>query len=303
MPLKTGRFYEPADVKVDHQKCTLCGLCVKVCKGAPLIMTENTIHVDQNRVFGCIGCGQCMAVCPHDAIQVNGRDMSPDNIIDLPPVAARATYHSLKSLMMSRRSMRNYRDKNVEGEIIEQIIAAAATAPSGLGATDVEILVLDGKDKVQEFSGDLIGIIKKNKWFFSPVMLKIYRPFIGKDMYELMKSFVHTATNVFVKGYEQGEDWLTFSAPLAMFFHTSQYSDPVDPYIPATYAMLAAESLGLGSCMLGSINYLLRYFGKGLKDKYGIPLKNKNGLMVVFGYPDVKYCHGVKRKFAKVKFY
>ncbi|WP_211344126.1 4Fe-4S binding protein [Robertmurraya siralis] len=33
MPLKTGRFYESADVVIDRDKCITCGLCVKVCKG------------------------------------------------------------------------------------------------------------------------------------------------------------------------------------------------------------------------------------------------------------------------------
>ena len=49
----------------------------------------------------------------------------------------------------------------------------------------------------------------------------------------------------------QGVDWFFYDAPLALYFYASPYADPADPLIPATYAMLAGESLGLGTCMLG----------------------------------------------------
>lgn len=303
MSLKTGRFYDCAEVKIDKDKCTLCGLCVKVCKGAPLFIEDKMVKVDQNRVFGCIGCGQCMAVCPKKAIKINGRDMTPDDVVELPKSEDRANYESLKSLMISRRSVRDFKNQRVEHEIIEKILEASKTAPNGLGASDVEVLVLDGNEKVEEFTSDLVNVLKKNMWLFSPIMLKIYRPFMGKNNYDSLKTFVSTAINVFVNKYEEGINWLTYSAPLAIFFHSSPYADPADSYIPATYAMLAAQSLGLGSCMLGTPNVMLNIFGRKIKKKYGIPLKNKNGIMVVFGYPNIKYSFALKRRFSNVKFY
>lgn len=303
MSLKTGRFYECAEVEIDKDKCTVCGLCVKVCKGAPLFIEDKMVKVDHNRVFGCIACGQCMAVCPNKAIKVNGRDMTTDDVIELPKFEDRANYESLKSLMLSRRSVRDYKKRRVEREIIEKILETSASAPNGLASSDVEVLVLDGNEKVEELTLDLINILKKNMWLFSPIMLKIYRPFIGKETYDSLKTFASTAAEVYVNKYEEGKNWLTYSVPLAMLFHASPYADPVDPYIPATYAMLTAQSLGLGSCMLGIPNLLLNFFGKKIKKKYGIPLKNKNGIMVIFGYPDIKYNSAIKRRFSNIKFY
>lgn len=120
---------------------------------------------------------------------------------------------------------------------------------------------------------------------------------------EFLKTFASTVIKTYTKSYDKGENWLTYSAPLAMYFHASPYADPADPYIPATYAVLAAQSLGLGSCMLGIPNVLLNFFGKKIKQKYGIPLKNKSGIMVIFGYPDIKYSFAIKRRFANIKFY
>ncbi|WP_410170718.1 hypothetical protein [Clostridium felsineum] len=31
---------------MDKTKCTVCGLCVKVCTGAPLFIENNTVKVD-----------------------------------------------------------------------------------------------------------------------------------------------------------------------------------------------------------------------------------------------------------------
>jgi nitroreductase len=194
-------------------------------------------------------------------------------------------------------------DKKIENEIIQKILEAASTAPNGLGTSDVEVMVLDNKEKVEEFTLDLVNVLKKNKWLFSPAMLRIYRPFMGKENYDSLKSFAATALDTFINKYDEGTNWLTYSAPLAMFFHASKYADPADPYVAATYAMIGAQALGLGSCMLGTPNILLNIFGKTIKQKYEIPLKNKNGIMVIFGYPSIKYSFALKRRFANIKFH
>lgn len=301
MSLKTGRFYECAEVEIDTSKCTVCGLCVKVCRGAPLFIEENMVKVDHSRIFGCVACGQCMAICPTKAIKINGRGMTSDDTVELPNQESRADYDSLQSLMLSRRSVRNFKNQNVEPEIINKILAAAATAPNGLGSSDVEVLVLDDKEKVHGLTGDLIAALKKKMWLFSPPMLRMIKLFMGKESYDSFSTFAATASKTFVQNFEEGKDWLTYSAPLAIYFHASPYADPVDPIIPATYAVLAAQSLGLGSCMLGIPNIILNYFGKNLKEKYGIPKKNKNGILVIFGYPEMKYSFAIKRRFASIK--
>ena len=303
MSLKTGRFYECAKVEIDRNRCTVCGLCTKVCKGSPLFIEDKIVKIDHNRVFGCIACGQCMAVCPNNAIKVYGRDMTPDDVIELPKNESMADYESLKSLLISRRSVRDYNEQKIQREIIDKILEAASTAPNGLGSSDVEVMVLDDKEKVEEFTIGLINVLKKNKWLFSPIMLKIYRPFVGKETYDSLKTFASTAIDTFISNYNKGTNWLTYSAPLAMLFHASQYADPADPYVSATYAMITAQTLGLGSCMLGTPSLLLNLFGKRMKEKYGIPLKSKSGIMVIFGHPSIKYSHALKRRFAKITFH
>jgi len=73
MALPTARYLEAATVSIDYEKCKACGLCARICKGAPLHFENSKVRVDQALYFGCIGCGHCAAVCPTGSITVEGK--------------------------------------------------------------------------------------------------------------------------------------------------------------------------------------------------------------------------------------
>lgn len=302
MSIATRRAKGNAEVIINHELCNLCGLCVKVCKGIPLYVEDNQIKVDQSILFGCIGCGQCAAVCPRKCIVVEGRELSSQDLIDLPPREERSNYEQLLALLIARRSNRMFKNREVEPELVQKIIDAVSTAPMGLPPSEVEILVLPGFARVREFAEDMVGVFKSKKWIFSPIMLGLMRPFIGKEAYDLMKTFAAPLPDFFAEKMALGEDWLLYGAPLAMYFHASPTSDPIDFAVAGTYAMLAAESLGLGTCMIGSIAPFLKYTTK-INKKYDIPTGNNHGIMVIFGYAEFKYTRGIHRSLGNVTYY
>ncbi len=302
MAVKTGRADGAAQITLDTVKCNDCGICAEVCKGAPLIMVNGRLEIEATRFFGCIGCGHCMCVCPQHCIQINGRDMNPADVLPLPDKSSRANFQQLYNLMLSRRSVRNFRDRLVEPEIIEKIVAAVATAPMGLPPSDVQILVLDTPAKVQEFAADVVAVMKKSRWFFSPLVNLLLRPFLGREYQESADSFIRPALDVFTGESAKGKDYLLYNAPLAMYFSCSPYADPADPLVAATYAMIAAESLGLGSCMIGTPAYFIKY-SQGLKRKYDLPRKNQPGIVVIFGYPRINFRRALRRRLAKVTYF
>jgi ferredoxin len=289
---------ENARIRIDHEKCTACGLCVKVCKDFSLIIEDNILKINQKPLFGCIGCGHCVAVCPHDAIAVNGRTLNPEDFSKLEKDNL-PDYESLNKLLLNRRSTRDFKDKPVPKEIIEKILAMASTAPMGLPPSDVGVMVMNSKEKVKQFSFDFIDLLERMKWMVSPASLTLMRPFMSKDDYLLFKSFVIPMVSFFTESRKRDENYLLYDAPLAMMFYGNM-SDPADPYIAANYATLAAESLGLGACMIGSVGPFLKNTGKDFKRKYGLPSKMRDSIIVIFGYPQVKFSKTIKRSFERV---
>ncbi len=289
---------ENGRITINYEKCTACGLCVKVCKDFSLIMEDGRLKVSDRPLFGCLGCGQCVAVCPHDAIMVEGRTLSSADFEVLKSDNL-PTYASLFQLLLNRRSIRDFKDKPVPRELTEKILAMAVTAPMGLPPSDVGVMVLDGKEKVREFSFGFIDMLKKARWMASPAALKLMRPFIGKENYLMFKTFVTPMVNFFAETREKEENYLLYDAPLAILFYGNM-SDPADPYIAAAYATLAAESLGLGACMIGSIGPFLKNMGSDFKKKYRLPPRMRDSITVVIGYPQVKYHKTIKRSFERV---
>jgi nitroreductase/NAD-dependent dihydropyrimidine dehydrogenase PreA subunit len=301
--LKTSRTAEDGQITIDHEKCNLCGLCLKTCKSMTLYEENGKIMIDYSKFLGCIGCGHCEAVCPSECIFVNGRTLSQEDFVTLPSKAQSTNINQLYSLMLSRRSIREFKDREVEQEVIDEILKSASTSPMGIPPSDVNVLVIKGKDKVNSFAFDFADTLAKMKWMFSPFMLKLWKPFLAKEEYEMMKNFIVPLLDFFLKKKNKGEDWILYNAPLAMYFYGSLYADPVDPIIPATYAMLSAEALGLGTCMIGTVGPFIKKGAKEFKAKYGIPQKHVPGIMVIFGYPAFKYKKAIRRTFAEVKYY
>ena len=51
--------------KIDADKCTQCGMCVKWCPEDTIEMRDQSAFVIEE---GCIGCGECLAVCRFGAV-------------------------------------------------------------------------------------------------------------------------------------------------------------------------------------------------------------------------------------------
>jgi ferredoxin/nitroreductase len=303
MAIPTSRTRENGQITIDESKCNGCGLCVEVCKDFSFQIINKKVALTNNSLFGCIACGHCMAICPTGAIDISGRELSADDLFKLPAKETAASYDSLLNLLKSRRSIREFTDKPIDSEIIQKILAAASTAPMGIPPSDVHLLILDNRERVRIFAEDFCHFLQSMKWFVADWFLLLMRPFWGKSNDEMARKFIKPLIHIYTDSMNKGTDLVTYDAPLAIYFYGSPFTDPADPIIAATYAMIAGESLGLGTCMLGAIHPFIQYGGKSRKfrEKYGIKFKSSNGLFVIFGYPKVNYKKGIKRTFASIE--
>lgn len=302
MAIPTSRAKEPAEIKIDQSACNGCGSCVNVCSDFSLALENNKAVKSNTAIFGCIGCGHCMAICPTEAIEISGRTISPDDIFDLPPKESAANYNQVLSLLYRRRSIRKFQSGAIEPEILDKILKAAKAAPMGLPPSDVNVLVLDSVEKTRAFAEDFCKYLENMKWFVSRWFLTLMRPFWGKANDEMFKGFIRPLFKVYPEKMKQNVNVVNYDAPLAMYFYGSPYTDPADPIIAATYAMIAAESLGLGTCMLGAVHPLIQHGKKArqLRERHHIKYTSREGLFVIFGYPEFKFKKGIRRSFASI---
>jgi len=302
MAIPTSRTTVAATIQLDPERCNGCGLCVAVCKDNELTLKQGRVALSGQPVFGCIGCGHCMAICPTGAIRILGRTLSPEDLFDLPERELATPYAPLHALLQRRRSIREFQARPIESELIDKILAAAQTAPMGIPPSDVHVLVLDGQEHVDAFARDFCNYLEGMRWLVSDWMLWLMRPFWGKANAALFRDFVRPLLNTYTEQMRQGVNMVTYDAPLAIYFYGSAYSDPADPIVAATYAMLAGESLGLGTCMLGGIHPLIQQGrqAKGFREAHGIRSASREGLFVIFGYPRLRYHQGIRRTFAAI---
>jgi len=206
------------------------------------------------------------------------------------------------NLLNRRRSIRRFRSTPVDSSLVDQVLAAAQTAPMGLPPSDINVMVLDSKEKVRAFAEDFCRYLEKIRWISSSWFLTLMRPFWGKETDDLFRNFMKPLINKYISSMKEGDNMVNYDAPVAMYFYGSPYCDPGDSIIAATYAMIAAESLGLGTCMLGAVHPFIQS-GKAarkFREKHGIRFKSREGLFLIMGYPKAEFLKGIRRGFASV---
>ena len=129
------------------------------------------------------------------------------------------------------------------------------------------------------YAADLLDYRKRTKWILSPWVLTFMRPMFGKEGYAPSPD-----ANRGLARPEPGK---------LPQIRVIRQADPADPII-------ASESLGLGSCMVGLPGWGMKY-DRRLREKYGVPKGCQPGIVVIFGYPDVKYRRAVRLRFASVR--
>ncbi len=293
-------FTEKGSPIVNETTCTGCGRCVETCPDRVFALEDGKARAGRGVFLGCIACGHCAAVCPTASIAVEGRGMKADDRIELPPPEQRATAEQFEALLLARRSVRRFADREIDRATIDKILEMTATAPMGIPPSDVGVVVFHGRRKVRELADDACKSFERMTRFFNPVMMTLMRPLWGREGHRMIRDFVRPLLQTLVEDHRRGEDTFTYDAPALFLFHHAAADGPADCDIAATYAMLAAESLGLGGCLLGTTDTFNH--DKAMKARLGVSPNRKVGLGLVIGYPAVKFHSAVRRRLGSVSF-
>ncbi|MFX0141870.1 MAG: 4Fe-4S dicluster domain-containing protein, partial [Candidatus Hodarchaeota archaeon] len=103
------------------EKCTICKLCIQECPTRNFRIGENQKAIIFNNA-ACILCGHCIAVCPEDAISYNNMEDHVLEFKDGIQTGELISYDSIYQLFRSKRSIRQYKKKEVPHNLIEKVI-------------------------------------------------------------------------------------------------------------------------------------------------------------------------------------
>jgi len=284
---------------INHETCIRCARCVAICPQHHLDLIEGQIRVVDDPLSKCIECGHCMAVCPTQSIVTRGYDYKDFN--DLPdrlPVL-----DDFLPLLNARRSMRQYQDKPVPVEILEKILDAASTAPMDLPPSNVEISIVQSREKIEQIRSQIMNSFKQWVYAFgNPLFTPMLRYGMSAAQFREMKTVILPLVKKVLDGYEQGKDYLTYGAPAMMIFSSTRESGLGEQncVIAETYAMIAAEGLSLGSCIIGLIPPAIER-SRELRSILEINPDNRVYGCLILGWPRSTYNRSIPREFKSVK--
>ena len=162
--------------------------------------------------------------------------------------------------LISRRSIRKFKDEQISDEDLNTILEAGTYAPTGRGAQSPKIVVIQNSDTIKEFS-------EWNRSFFPTEVPDNFDPFYGAKTLLIVLADSKLPTYV--------EDGASVLAVLVN----------------------AAHAVGVGSCWIHRArDEFASPKGKELLKEWGIPDTYEGIGHVVLGYPDMEAPEPLPRK-------
>ena len=215
-----------SQILVDRNLCKSDGACVAVCPSRFLTLNQEGFP-EEVADRTCILCGHCVAVCPHDALAHSGLPQEPF----LPAARKLPAPAVIDRFLMSRRSVREFKDRPIARGTLEALLGVARRAPTASNTQKLHWIVVEDGVKVHALSVEAMNWLRTSG--ISPAQLA---------------------------QWEEGYDFILRDAPAVIMVCTpADYGwGKQDCAIALTFLELAAEARGLGVCWAG---YLTRVAG------------------------------------------
>jgi nitroreductase/NAD-dependent dihydropyrimidine dehydrogenase PreA subunit len=284
---------------IDPDSCIGCGLCVEVCPAQTLSMQDGKAVVSGTY---SMGCGHCEAVCPAGAIRVEALEhpFSLSSIAVDDRWLPHGNYDTVQlvRLMRSRRSCRNYTDKKIERSLLEDLVKIGTTAPSGTNSQLWSFTILASREEVIILGEQVARFFQKLNSMARKPWLRLLLQVFGKDgLRRYYQRYYETVREGLLLWEHEGVDTLFHGATaLIIVGGRKSASTPMeDGLLASQNILLAAHSLGLGSCMIGfAVEAISR--NRQIRQKLEIPEDESVFAVIGLGYPAEQYHWAAHRK-------
>ena len=283
---------------VDVQKCNGCKACEPICPTDCISVSEGKAQFLDTR---CLACCHCEAACPEGAITI---ELGAEALTPFETISVKDQWldygqpepSELLDLIRSRRSCRNFQDKEVPKEMLRDLVRTAVWAPSATNVQTWTFTIIPNREGVIAFVKEVSKVYEEFNRLASKAALRSVLKFFGRpeldDYYRGYYPFMKKRMKEMDDG---GRDVFFRDAPAAIFVCGPKGLHSQDDGLLATQnILLTAHSMGLGSCLIGMANAAFRQEPK-LRQYLGIPLTETVHSVVALGYPAEKYCRQPKR--------
>jgi len=214
----------------------------------------------------------------------------------LPPGKYRTS--ALVQLMASRRSCRCFTNQPVDRAMIEDLVKIGITAPSGTNSQSWTFTILPTRKAVISFSEYIASFFGRLNTTAEKTILRLFLKLIGKgELDAYYHGYYRKVKETLKEWRESGKDRLFHGSTAAILVGSKPgASCPVEDALLATQnILLAAHSMGLGSCLIG---YAVAAMKKdtSIQQSIGIPSEEKIHAVIALGYPDEVYQRVAGRK-------
>ncbi len=287
-------------IEVDAKKCTGCGFCADECP-AGVFMVRAAPDGSRTAQVGdpglCTACGHCVALCPAGAV-VHG-ELPADGFGERPNVVIAP--EDMRAFLLSRRSIRAFREKPVPGELIEQLIEVGTHAGTASNAQTENFIVIQDPKLLSELEGMVIGVLwDKIKLLGSGIGRRLARMKYGEDMVKQSMLYYERFKAMRESGDTGGMIFRNAPAVIAVHGLRSNHSAHENCAIAARNMEMLAKSLGLGTCWAG---FFLVAAGLSARLPRRLGLSGDRNVYSAFmlGYPKHDYRKTVPRRQREVR--
>lgn len=283
---------DSVSIKINSEFCNGCGQCLRVCPDQAITLQKGQAVASGDK---CMQCGHCAAVCPEGAINVQEISStlnftSFSEALNWLPWGDYDT-GQLVQLMRSRRSCRNYSSKPVERHILEDLVKVGTTAPSGTNSQAWTFTILASRSEVVALGGLVAGFFKKlNKKAENQLLRFVSRLFMKDALGRYYRKYHQTIARGLTEWEQEGKDRLFHGATAVIVVgSTSKASCPSeDALLASAHILLAAHAMGLGTCLIGfAVEAMKR--DRGISRALEIPGDETVYSVIALGYPAEKY--------------